>query len=54
MVVGSVAVLSLLVGGIEIMNTTLTSVLERIQEIGRRRVVGATARDIVVQFSRRA
>ena len=49
-VVGSVAVLSLLVGGIGIMNSMLTSVLERTREIGLRRVVGATARDIVVQF----
>lgn len=49
-VVGSVAVLSLLVGGIGIMNTMLTSVLERTREIGLRRVVGATSRDIVVQF----
>ncbi len=49
-VVGSVAVLSLLVGGIGIMNTMLTSVLERTQEIGLRRVVGATARDIAGQF----
>ena len=49
-VVGSVAVLSLLVGGIGIMNTMLTSVLERTQEIGLRRVVGATGRDIGVQF----
>ena len=49
-VIGSVAVLSLLVGGIGIMNTMLTSVLERTQEIGLRRVVGATARDIAVQF----
>ncbi len=49
-VVGSVAVLSLLVGGIGIMNTMLTSVLERTQEIGLRRVVGATSRDIVLQF----
>lgn len=49
-VVGSVAVLSLLVGGIGIMNTMLTSVLERTQEIGLRRVVGATARNIGVQF----
>ena len=49
-VVGSVAVLSLLVGGIGIMNIMLTSVLERTREIGLRRVVGATARDIVMQF----
>ena len=49
-VVGSVAVLSLLVGGIGIMNIMLTSVLERTREIGLRRVVGATRRVIVVQF----
>ena len=49
-VIGSVAVLSLLVGGIGIMNTMLTSVLERTREIGLRRVVGATAHDIVLQF----
>ena len=49
-VVGSVAVLSLLVGGIGIMNIMLTSVLERTREIGLRRVVGATARDITAQF----
>ena len=49
-VVGSVAVLSLLVGGIGIMNIMLTSVIERTREIGLRRVVGATARDITAQF----
>ena len=49
-VVGSVALLSLLVGGIGIMNIMLTSVLERTREIGLRRVVGATRRSIVVQF----
>ena len=49
-VVGSVAVLSLLVGGIGIMNIMLTSVLERTREIGLRRSVGATRRGIVAQF----
>ena len=49
-VVGSVALLSLLVGGIGIMNIMLTSVLERTREIGLRRVVGATRRSIIVQF----
>ncbi len=49
-VVGSVALLSLLVGGIGIMNIMLTSVLERTREIGLRRVVGATRWSIVVQF----
>ena len=49
-VVGSVAVLSLLVGGIGIMNIMLASVLERTQEIGIRRAAGATRRHITVQF----
>jgi putative ABC transport system permease protein len=49
-VVGSVAALSLLVGGIGIMNIMLASVLERTHEIGIRRTVGATGQDITLQF----
>jgi putative ABC transport system permease protein len=49
-VIGSVAVLALLVGGIGIMNIMLTSVVERTQEIGLRRTVGATRRHITAQF----
>ena len=49
-VVGSVAVLALIIGGIGIMNIMLTSVVERTHEIGIRRTVGATRRDIATQF----
>ncbi|MGH9381908.1 MAG: ABC transporter permease [Thermoanaerobaculia bacterium] len=49
-VMGSIAGISLLVGGIGIMNIMLATVLERTREIGVRRAVGATERDIRNQF----
>jgi putative ABC transport system permease protein len=49
-VVGSVAILALVVGGIGIMNIMLTSVVERTHEIGIRRTVGATQNDVAMQF----
>lgn len=50
LVLAVIAGISLLVGGIGIMNIMLASVLERIKEIGVRRSMGATRRDIVLQF----
>ena len=50
MVLGSIAAISLLVGGIGIMNIMLATVLERTQEIGIRRASGARRSDIMAQF----
>jgi putative ABC transport system permease protein len=49
-VMGSIAAISLLVGGIGIMNVMLTTVTERTREIGIRRAVGAPRRAILAQF----
>jgi len=49
-VMGSIAAISLLVGGIGIMNIMLANIFERTREIGTRRALGAKKRDILFQF----
>ena len=49
-VLGVIASISLLIGGIGIMNIMLASVMERIKEIGLRAALGATKNDLILQF----